>query len=98
MTYELKFFKTVVSNRKAVVKVEEVSDKWIVYFQNDDHSDFINSFKAFGFWVSKTDTINPYHVLGTFPEDEARKVWENISPRLKTPDHVMKGTIPDLED
>ena len=92
MKYEIKFFRVTINKRITFIQLQTYpNNKYIVKFLNDEYSDFINSFKAFGFGVitKPTETVK-FELKGDVTFDIAFEIWDNISDRLNEPDYLMK--------
>lgn len=91
MDYEMKFFKVTINQRIAFIQLQTYPDnKYIVKFLNDEYSDFINSFKAFGFGViAISNKPVKFELKGDVTNEIALEVWDNIANRLDTPDYLM---------
>lgn len=47
-------------------------------FLNDEHSDFVNTYNVFGFYVDKTGGNTKFVDKGRFTETDALNVWDQI--------------------
>ena len=92
MNYTVKYFLVDIADRKGFVSVREYPKrKFIVQFVNDEFSDFINSFDTKGFGIDAVDSSDPvFHVSQKLTEEEAKKIWEQITNRLNDPDHIVE--------
>ncbi|MEY8847283.1 hypothetical protein AB9K26_00585 [Psychroserpens sp. XS_ASV72] len=74
------FFNIRIANRSATVSKEYFngSDTYIIRFINNVESDFINSYKSFGFIVELKNDITNFKVFGTLTVTEAKNIWTQI--------------------
>jgi hypothetical protein len=91
MNHIVKIFLVSINNRNAFVLVHSYpNNAYIIRFLNDSYSDFINSYKAFGFGViAKPGEEIKFELKGSIPLQTAIEIWENIETKLDCPDHEL---------
>lgn len=74
------FFNIRIANRPATVSKEYYAGTNIfnIRFINTPESDFINSYKSFGFIVELKNDITNFKVFGTLTVTEAENIWTQI--------------------
>lgn len=83
--YILDFYEVKIGERNGVISVQylEAENFYFCKFLNDKHSDFINTYNSFGFYVDKTGTNTKFRVSGKFTEADALSVWDQIERENK---------------
>ena len=90
MDLDVKFFLTTINKRQCYVElITYPRNQYIVRFMNDKYSDFINSFKVFGFGIEVTTSGTKFELAGKVTEKIANEVWNDIYPKIDHPDHVI---------
>lgn len=83
--YQIDLYEVKIGARigKITVQYFKNDNRFFCKFINDSFSDFINSYESFGFYVDKTGDFTRVITTGTFTQEEAISVWDQIEREEK---------------
>lgn len=83
--YQIDLYEVKIGARigKITVQYFKQENRFFCKFLNDSNSDFINSYESFGFIVDKTGNFTKLITAGTFTQEEAMSVWDQIEREEK---------------
>jgi len=83
--YQIDLYEVKIASRIGKITVQYFKDENFFFckFMNDKHSDFINTYNSFGFYVDLTGELPKFNVVGRFTQEEALSVWDQIEREEK---------------
>lgn len=83
--YQIDLYEVKIGSRIGKITVQYFKDRnfFFCHFMNDKHSDFINTYDSFGFYVDQTGELTKFIVNGKFTQQEALSVWDQIEREEK---------------